>query len=414
MKWFENGKLNFAVGFEDTFVPQAAPGRRSLDEYELTKHYEQWHSDIGLIQETGANHARWGIPWYLVNPEKGKYSFDWLDQVVDRFEEVGVDVIVDLMHYGTPLWLDNGFINEDYEKYVAEYSATVADRYKGRLSVYTPMNEPLLTCMYCGEFGYWPPLLTGDDGFVKILRKITRGMIESQKAIAQVDADASFVNVEASFRFDGDVDAPEFKDQVDFLKKRRFIVEDLIMGKVGSDHELLPWLRKNGMTDADLQWYRDNAVRPDVLGVNYYPLVSTVEYKTGEYHTGGPEDTLPFKNDGVEGLKDALHLFADRYDLPIYLTETCWPGTVEERVQWLKDSVAAVDELRDGGMNLIGYTWWSLFDMIYWVYRDENKPVENYLAQMGLWDLKANDRLSFDRVKTAAAETYRQLVDQHR
>lgn len=74
----------------------------------------------------------------------------------------------------------------------------------------------------------------------------------------------------------------------------------------------------------------------------------------------------------------------------------------------------AVDELRSQGMNLIGYTWWSLFDMMYWVYRDEDYPSEKYLAQMGLWDLEKDDRNSFKRVRTEAVDTFRKLVDEHR
>ncbi|MBW3078478.1 family 1 glycosylhydrolase [Bifidobacterium simiiventris] len=412
-KWFEHGeRLNFSLGIEDTFIPQTRPGMRALDEYELTGHYEHWHEDLGLISETGANQVRWGIPWYLVNPEPGVFRFDWLDQVVDRFEELGVDVIVDLMHYGTPLWMDNSFINHDYPQYVAEYAATVAERYRGRLNIWTPLNEPLLNMMYCGQYGYWPPYLTGDDGFVKLFRQITRGMILTQNAIADVDPEASFVNVEASFRFGGDRDA--YRDEIEFLEHRRFLVEDTIMGRVDDSHPLAGWLARHGLSDDDLQWYRDHAVMPDVIGVNYYPQVSTVNYVAGDPHDGSPYDPMPFRNDGVEGLKEVLTLFSQRYGLPVYLTETCSPGPVEERIRWLHESVAAVDGLRSEGMNLIGYTWWSLFDMMYWVYRDENKPAEHYLAQMGLWDLRANDRHSFDRVRTAAVDVYRQLADAHR
>ncbi|MGE8651483.1 family 1 glycosylhydrolase [Bifidobacterium adolescentis] len=412
-KWFDNKeKLNFSLGIEDTFIPQTRPGMRALDEYELTKHYECWYDDIGLISETGANQTRWGIPWYLVNPAPGKFRFDWLDRVVDRFEEIGVDVIVDLMHYGTPLWLDNGFLNTDYPKYVAEYAATVAQRYQNRLNIWTPLNEPLLNMMYCGQYGYWPPYLVGDDGFVKLFRQITKGMILTQQAISEVSPESTFVNVEASFRFAGDVDA--YSDEVGFLKQRRFLVEDTIMGRMNSNHPLYGWLSKHGIQDDDFQWYLDNSIKPDVIGVNYYPQVSTVKYVAGDPHDGSPYDPLPFQNDGVEGLKDVLTLFSERYELPVYLTETCSPGPVEERIRWLHESVAAVDELRAEGMNLIGYTWWSLFDMMYWVYRDEDKPAEQYLAQMGLWDLRANDHLSFDRIRTAAVDEYRRLVEAHR
>ena len=413
IEWFEDtSKLNFAVGIEDTFIPQTRPGMRALDEYDLTRHYEHWYEDLGLIAETGANQVRWGIPWYLVNPEPGKYRFDWLDRVVDRFDEIGVDVIVDLVHYGTPLWLDNSFINTDYPERVAEYSAKVAERYKGRLNIWTPLNEPLLNMMYCGQYGYWPPYLTGDDGFVKLFRQITRGIVLTQSQISEVSQDSTFVNVEASFRYGGDRAA--YSDEVAFLEERRFLVEDIIMGRVGTDHSLVNWLLKHGMSEDDLQWYIDHKIVPDVIGVNYYPQVSTVKYVAGEPHDGSPYDPMPFQNDGVSGLKEVLALFANRYNLPVYLTETCSPGPVEERMNWLRASVDAVDELRDEGLNVIGYTWWSLFDMLYWVYRDEDKSAEHYLAQMGLWDLVGDDRLSFQRVRTEAVDVFRSLVESHR
>lgn len=409
--WYEDNKLNFCIGFEDTFIPQSRPGMRALDEYELTGHYQRWYKDLGLIAQVGANQVRWGIPWYLVNPKPHVFRFDWLDEVVDRFAELGLDVIVDLMHYGTPLWLDNSFINNDYEAYVAEYAATVADRYRGRLSIYTPLNEPLLNALYCGQYAYWPPYLSGDDGLVKLLKKITRGMIATQRSIKEVNPDATFVNVEASFRFGGDRQA--FSDEVSFMENRRFIVEDLITGKVDEQHPLYAWLLDHGFSNQDIDWYQNNSIIPDVIGVNYYPKVSTVKYEAGQWHAGSPQDPMPFQNDGVNGMEEVLTLFADRYKRPVYLTETSWPGSVGERIDWLKKSVQSVVKLRAKGMSIIGYTWWALFDMIYWRYRDEDKPAEEYLAQMGLWDLVPDGRLSFNRVKTSAADTYLELVERY-
>ncbi len=39
--WERPYGLKFAVGIEDTFTPQTYHGRRALDEYELTGHYEK-------------------------------------------------------------------------------------------------------------------------------------------------------------------------------------------------------------------------------------------------------------------------------------------------------------------------------------------------------------------------------------
>lgn len=414
-KWYENGRLNFAVGVEDTFIPSSAPGRRPIDEYAMADHYTLGPTtDMELLRESGANQIRWGIPWYKVNPEKNVWRFDWLDRMIDGFQNAGVDVIADLVHYGTPLWMDNAFLNHDYEKYVAEYAARIAERYRGRINSFTPLNEPQLTAVYCGEFGYWPPFHTGADGYVAILRAITRGMVRTQNAIRAVNPDATIVNVEASYRYVGDTDAPEYAERARLLQERKFIVEDLLLGKVDENHQLAGWLRENGFTDADFDWFCENAVIPDVMGVNYYPKVSTVEFRRGEPHTGGPQDPGPFRNDGIAGLEEVLTEFADRYHLPVYLTETSWPGDVAHRCRWLRESVRLMEELRHRGMNIVGYTWWSLFDMFYWAYQDENHPLADYRAQMGLWDLRENDHNSYDRVRTAAADVYRELASAYR
>ena len=414
-KWFQNGKLNFAVGVEDTFIPSSAPGRRPIDEYAMTDHYSLGPTvDMDILRQSGANQIRWGIPWYKVNPEKNVWRFDWLDKMIDGFNRLGIDVIVDLIHYGTPLWLDNSFLNHDFEKYAAEYAAMIANRYKGRLSIFTPLNEPQLTVSYCGEFGYWPPFHTGADGYTAVLRNVCRGILRMEKSIKDENPDADIVNVEASFRYVGDTDAPEFKDVTRLLKARKFLVEDLCLGRVDQQHELYRWLLQNGFTESDFAWFKEHKFTPDVMGVNYYPRNSSFEFCRGEHHTGGPLDTGPFRNDGVQGMKEVLEEFAHRYKLPVYLTETCWQGDVSHRCQWLRESVQAIDEMRKEGTNVIGYSWWSLFDMFYWSYQDENRPLTHYLAQMGLWDLQENDHNSYDRVRTEAADVYRELAQKYR
>ena len=51
----------WAIGIEDTFItaPHARTGR-TLDEYELTGHYERWHDDIHLMSQLGVRCARAG------------------------------------------------------------------------------------------------------------------------------------------------------------------------------------------------------------------------------------------------------------------------------------------------------------------------------------------------------------------
>jgi hypothetical protein len=53
--------FRFAVGIEDTFVPQVFPRHRALDEDELTQHDRVWSEDLGLAADTGASTIRYGF-----------------------------------------------------------------------------------------------------------------------------------------------------------------------------------------------------------------------------------------------------------------------------------------------------------------------------------------------------------------
>ena len=71
--------FRWCTGIEDTFVIHTRPGLRPLDEYALMGHYDRWREDLGLARATGARMIRWGIPWYRVEPEPGRFDWSWTD-----------------------------------------------------------------------------------------------------------------------------------------------------------------------------------------------------------------------------------------------------------------------------------------------------------------------------------------------
>ncbi|MFT3796961.1 family 1 glycosylhydrolase [Microbacterium sp.] len=408
--WHRDGRVHFALGVEDTFVPQERPGERAIDEYALTEHYDQWHGDLALARDAGAELLRWGIPWYRINPEPGRWEWSWLDRVVDRFAELGLRPIVDLMHYGTPLWLDGQFAHPDYPARVAEYTAQVVERYADRITDYTLVNEPIIHALFSGDYSYWPPYLSGDRGFVTMVRQLARGFVLAQQRAAGILGDrATFVHVDAGMRFSGDVDAPEHRDLAARLGEQVWLVEDLVTGRVDAAHPLADWLARNGVGDDDLAWFAADPVHPDVVGVNYYPRHSTELFETGIHHRGGFADPRPTRDDGVEGLEELLRAAAQRYGAPVMLTETAVTGTVEERMRWLSESVACVRALRTAGVDVVGYTWWPVFDMYEWTYRHTTAPRSDHLLTMGLWHLVERDG-RLDRVPTALVERFRRLA----
>ncbi|GEN80188.1 family 1 glycosylhydrolase [Actinotalea fermentans] len=385
-RWFEDGALHFGLGIEDTFVPQERAGERALDEYALTEHYEHWHADLGLARDAGAELVRWGVPWYRLQPEPGRYAWSWLDGVIDRFVELGLRPVLDLMHYGTPLWLDGQFAHRDYPARVADYSVAVAERYGDRVTDYTPVNEPMIHALFSGEYAYWPPYLSGPAGLVSMCAQLTRGFQRAQAGIAEVLGDAAtFVHVDAGMRFDGDA---EHAATIGRLREQTWLVEDLATGRVDDGHPLAAFLAEHGVSDADLTAFRENAVRPDVVGVNYYPRHSTELLRAGESHSGGFADPRPTRDDGTAGLAELLREAAARYGAPVALTETCVTGTVDERLAWLDASVAALRDLRAEGLDVVAYTWWPLFDMYEWTWRTSTAPRVDHLLPMGLYALE--------------------------
>lgn len=392
--WINDGRLHFGVGIEDTFVPQERVGQRRLDEYELTQHYEHWREDFTLASQAGAKFLRWGIPWYLVEPKPGEFDWRWIDEVAEFSQTIGLRVVVDLMHYGTPLWLDNQFLNAAYPERVASYARAVATRYAGVWDDFTPLNEPIINAMYCGETATWPPYLSGQDGFVKVIAAIARGMVRTQQEVAAVNPNACFVSVDAGFRWEGD----EFPIPLTVLEERRFLSLDLTMGLVGSDHPLHSYLIEHGVTHDELDWFRSNAVFPDLIGVNYYPGFTTVRYADGV--------SVPVEA-GTSGLRDLLTLYWDRYGLPLAITETSRGGTIDSRIEWLGESIAEIQTLRAEGMRVVGYTWFPFMTLVDWLYRYDLRAADEWFINMGLVDLERGADRVLARIKTAAFEPFR-------
>jgi beta-glucosidase len=405
-RWFDDGLLHFALGIEDTFVPQTRAGERAIDEYELTEHYQRFAADFRLATSVGAEMLRWGVPWYRVNPAPGRWDWSWVDRAIEAMKDAGLRPIVDLLHYGTPTWLEGEFAHPDYPEHVAEYAARFAERYGDFATDYTPVNEPVIHALFSGEYAYWPPYLSGSRGFTAIAANLAKGFVRSQKAIGAALPNATFVHVDAAIKFVGDVDTPEHVEEATRLTHQVYLVEDLVTGRVDGAHALADTLLRNGMTDADLQWFRDNAVQPDVMGVNYYPRHSTELFETGVRHSGGFADPRPAVDRGIEGLRDALQTYADRYGAPVMLTETCVTGSVEERIAWLDASVDLVERMRAEGTPVVGYTWWPLFDMYEWTWRHTQNPREDHRLTMGLYDLvETEDGLA--RAVNAVADRFR-------
>ena len=367
----------WASGIEDTFVPQTErAGERVLDEYALTNHYLYWREDFDRAASLGIRAMRYGIPWYKVEPSPGHFEWDWVDQVIEYAAHKNLVLIADLMHYGTPLWLDNQFLNSSYPARVANYAAHFARRYGSVVTHYTPLNEPLITMEFCGQRGIWPPYLRGDDGMVKILRAVARGITLTVEALREANPHATIVGVDAAG--ESLPGSPDLAEAAARRTARTFVTTDLVLGTVGANHLLFDWLLQHGLSEADLAWHSDHAIEIDIIGVNYYP-------ETSVHTLRHFKDSLTTERvwAGAQGLERAVTAFAGRYKRPVMITETSTNGSIGQRMTWLQESLAALPRMRAAGVPVVGYTWWPLFDLIDWSYRSGLRPIEDFVARHG-------------------------------
>jgi beta-glucosidase len=393
----------WATGIEDTFItaPYPATGR-TLDEYELTQHYDRWREDMQLMRELGVSHARYGIPWHRINPQPNAWNWEFADKTLDLMLELGIEPIVDLVHYGLPPWIEGAWLHPDFPKYMAEYTRRAAERFAGRIHLWTPLNEPRVTAWYCGKLGWWPPNLRGWRGFLQVMMGVCRGIVESTRALRAVDDENVAVHVDATDLYESP--DPTLADEVFRRQEIVFLALDLVSGRVMEGHSLYRWLLKHGVRAEDLAWFAENAIELEVLGINLYPLFSR------KVLVRAPHLRIKMPYSDATIVERLARLYHERYRVPVFISETASLGSIKRRADWLGDSVQSARRAREAGIPLVGYTWWPLFALVTWAYRQGTKPPAYYIKQMGLWDLKADDQGNLHRMRTGLVDMYKELV----
>ncbi|HYZ49132.1 MAG TPA: family 1 glycosylhydrolase [Sphingomonas sp.] len=391
----------WATGIEDTFItaPHPVTGR-TLDEYELTDHYRRWREDLALMAELGVPCARYGVPWHRLQPAPDRWDWRHADEPLERLLELGIAPQVDLVHYGLPGWIEGAYLNPDYPRLVADYAARLAERFRGRIHWYTPLNEPRVTAWYCGRLGWWPPYGRSWRGFVAVMLAVAGGIQATVKALRAVDPEIVAYHVDPTDLYETDDPALEAEAQ-----QRRdivFLALDLVAGRVDKRHPLHAWLLAQGAPAATLEALQANAEPPEVIGLNLYPLFTAKRLLRDA--RGRLRLRMPYTEAGlIDGVVRRYH---EHFGVPLMISEAATSGPVARRLRWLDRSVAEIAALRAEGIPLVGYTWWPMFALVTWAWRQGRRDVSQHLLQMGLWDL--SDKL--DRIPTPLVEAYRKLA----
>ena len=126
--------------------------------------------------------------WVVIEPQRGQWVFEHLDQDVEEARKHGQDL--DLVLTSTPVWASarpaegtraEAADMKDWEEYVG----TIAKRYKGRVHTYELWNEPNLKSSYSGDI---PHLVALSKAAYRVLKQTDPSIVVISPALASVNA----------------------------------------------------------------------------------------------------------------------------------------------------------------------------------------------------------------------------------
>lgn len=386
-------KFIFCTGIENsypTIIGRDGTHKR-IDQMELCGHYEHWREDFRLVGELGINYLRYGAPYYKTHVAPGKYDWDFTDETFNELKRLNITPITDLCHFGVPDWMGD-FQNPDFPQLFAEYAEAFARRYEW-VRLYTPVNEIFVTALFSAQYGWWNERLQTDAAFVNALKNLACANLLAKEAILKVQPGAIFIQSETSEYFHA-LD-PEAKKRAEFYNEKRFLSLDLCYGFDMRSCMYL-YLTDNGMKREEYEWLMEHGRRIKqhcVMGNDYY-------YTNEHYVSADGEIT---DSGEIFGYYVITKQYYDRYHLPVMHTETNLRDA-RQAPTWLRKQWENMIRLREDGVPIIGFTWYSLTDQIDW---DTALRVDNgNVNPLGLYDLNRQIR----PVGTA----YKKLIEQWR
>lgn len=362
----------FATGIENSY-PTIANGNR-IDQMDKCGHYARWEEDFALVKEMGIAALRYGPAYYRTHTAPDRYDWDSADAPMSRLRHLGIEVIADLCHFGVPSWL-GGFQDIAFPVLFAEYARAFARRFPW-VRYYTPVNEIFVCANFSARMGWWNECQKSEQTFVRALRNLCMAHELAVEAILSERPDAIIVQSESLEHFHAA--GKKAQRDADHCNGIKFLSLDLTLGR-----ELAPgmagYLNQHGVTSNDLSFFRERrAPHQRWIGLDYYPTREHRVTATGKLTTAWRG--LGFRRLATE--------YYQRYRLPLFHCETNRVARLAP--EWLKSQWEDVLALRNAGIPMRGFTWYSLTDQIDWQHalREERNEVH----AVGLYDLSRRIR----------------------
>jgi beta-glucosidase/6-phospho-beta-glucosidase/beta-galactosidase len=377
----------FATGIENS-APTIQGGRLRMDEMAKCGHYDHWRTDFALVEELGISFLRYGPPLHRTLLGADNYDWSFADETFGELHRRNIAPIVDLCHFGLPDWLGD-FQNPAFPKIFCRYAEAFARRFPW-VQLYTPVNEMYICAVFSALYGWWNEQLRSDRAFVTALKHLVKANVLAMQAILQARPDALFIQSESSEYYHAE--NPQAIKPAELMNARRFLSLDLNYGR-RIESEMYEYIMDNGMTRDEYHFFlRNNLKHHCIMGNDYYVTNEHLVSADGSMHASGE----------IFGYTVITNQYHERYRLPVMHTETniCEGPSGKEAVSWLRKEWANVLRVRNDGVPVVGFTWYSLTDQVDWdsALRENNGCVN----ALGLYDL--------DRQIRPVGKAYAQLI----
>ncbi len=357
--------------------------------------YHRYADDIALFAELGFTVFRFSIAWSRIFPNgdeetPNEAGLAFYDRVLDELEKHGIEPLVTISHYETPLHLArtyDGWVDRRMIGFYERYARTLFERYGDRVKYWLTFNEinsvlhaPLLSG------GIWTPKaqLAESDLYQAVHHELVASASATRIA-HEVDPELKVGCMVIAMPI-----YPLTPDPRDVLKVLEADHANLAFSDVHVRGEypgyFLRTLRDKGIeldiTDDDRE-VLGNTV--DFVSFSYYMSLcesaSGGEVGEGNIMGGVRNPTLPESEWGWQidpiGLRVVLNQFWDRWHKPLFIVENGLGArdelveidgvkTVEDdyRIAYLHDHLVQAREAVDDGVELWGYTWWGPIDVV--------------------------------------------------
>lgn len=360
--------------------------------------YHRYPEDIKMLAEMGFKVFRTSIAWSRIFPkgdeeQPNEAGLQFYDNLFDECHKYGIEPLVTLSHYETPLYLAehyDGWINPKMIGFYENYVTTVFNRYKDKVKYWLTFNE-INSVLHS-------PFMSGGINTPKEQLSLS----DLYQAIHhELVASASAVKIAHEINPDYKVGcmilsmpiyplSPEPSDVLAAMEQDHFNTFFADVHARGYYPSYLNrYFRENGIeikiTDEEREILKNTV---DFVSFSYYVSVcATADPKKnikgeGNLLGGVPNPFLKASEWGwqidPQGLRYELNILWDRYQKPLFIVENGLGArdqlvmgedgvpTVEDdyRIAYMRDHLVQVEEAIEDGVEVMGYTSWGCIDLV--------------------------------------------------